>query len=130
MAKRRRRKIGTPSWKLAQEFFEKIEDENEVVYYSGYILKELSFALEQIEFNKKLQMFNYSPNFLRTKLSTEEYQLARAIEKETNYEISFYDVIHILLARKTSSILITRDNKLIEIAKKYLVIVKKPEEIL
>ena len=35
-----------------------------------------------------------------------------------------------LLAKKTNSILITRDNKLIQISKKYGVEVKKPEELL
>ena len=39
-------------------------------------------------------------------------------------------IIHFLLARKTNSILITRDKKLIEIAEEYSVVVKKPEEIL
>ena len=44
-------------------------------------------------------------------------------------EISFYDIIHMLIAKKTKSVLITRDNKLIEIAKKYSAEVMRPEEV-
>ena len=123
-------KSGVAYWKLAKEFFEKIEDECAIIYYSGYLLKELSFILEKGTFNKKLQIFNNSPNFIRAKLSLIEFNLARSIEKKSNYEISFFDIIHMLLAKKTNSILITRDKKLIEISKKYNVIAKTPEEIL
>jgi predicted nucleic acid-binding protein len=63
-------------------------------------------------------------------LSREEFNLAREMEKESGYEISFYDFIHILLAKKTNSILITRDKKLLEFSKKYSVLAKRPEEVL
>ncbi len=122
--------LGKPYWKIAKEFFEKTENENVIIYYSGFILKELSFILEKEIFNKKLQMFNYSPNFIRITLSVNEFDLAREIEKESNYEISFYDIIHMLLAKKANSILITRDKKLIRVSKRYNVIAKTPEEIL
>ena len=122
--------LGKPYWEIAKEFFERVETEDSIVYYSGYLLKELSFILEKNFFNKKLPMFNFSPNFKRISLSINEYNLARKIEKETNYETSFYDIIHMLLAKKTRSIFITRDNKLIEISKRYNVVVKRPEELL
>lgn len=121
---------GALLWKFAKDFLEKVETENSIVYYSGYLLKELSFILEKETFNKKLQIFNFSPNFKRINLSINEYSLARKIEKESNYEVSFYDIIHMLLAKKTKSIFITRDNKLINISKKYGVVVKRPEELL
>ena len=63
-------------------------------------------------------------------LSEEEFNLARKIEEESNYEISFYDIIHMLLAKKTKSLFITRDNKLIDISKKYNLVAKRPEELL
>ena len=63
------------------------------------------------------------------RLICEEYESAREIESELNYVISLYDILHMLLARKTNSILITRDKILLEIAKKYSVIAKRPEEI-
>lgn len=86
--------------------------------------------MTQEEFNRKRELFESSPNFKRIFLSKEEFNLAREIEKESNHEVSFYDIIHILLAKKTNSILITRDRKLLEFSKKYSVIAKRPEEIL
>jgi hypothetical protein len=38
---------GIPFWRIAKDFFEKLEDEKEVIYYSGYLLKELMFLLNK-----------------------------------------------------------------------------------
>lgn len=120
---------GNPLWKFAKEFFEKAEDENSIVYYSGYLLKELMFVFDEKRFIDKLELFNFSPNFKRVNLTKEEYEIAKKIKKE-NIEISFYDIIHMLLAKQTNSVLITRDNFLIDLAKRYRVGVKRPEESL
>ncbi|MDD5191677.1 MAG: type II toxin-antitoxin system VapC family toxin [Candidatus Nanoarchaeia archaeon] len=119
----------TPLWKFTKEFLEKVETENSVIYYSGFILKELKFILTDEEFGKKRVLFESSPNFRRIFLSEEEFNLARKIEKESNHEVSFYDIIHMLLAKKTGSILVTRDKKLLEFSEKYSVIAKKPEQL-
>jgi len=93
------------------------------------MLKELSYILTREEFYKKKLMFESSPNFSRLILSKEEFEEARKIERETRSEISFFDIIHILLARKSNSVLVTRDKKLIYIAARYKVSAKKPEEL-
>jgi len=116
-------------WKYAKEFFEKVDDKNLIIYYSGYLLKELMFIFDEKQFIDKLELFNYSPNFERITLTKEEYNLAREIKKE-NKDISFYDIIHMLLAKQTNSILVTRDKSLINLAKEYSVVAKKPEDIL
>jgi len=41
-------KQGNLLWKFAEEFFEKLEDEETVIYYSGYLLKELSFVVVNV----------------------------------------------------------------------------------
>lgn len=114
-------------WEFAKDFFEKADDENSIIYYSGYLLKELMFVLDEDMFINKLELFNFSPNFRRINLTKEEYETAKKIKKE-HKGISFYDIIHMLLAKKTDSVLITRDNLLINLAKKYHLIVKRPEE--
>jgi len=43
--------------------------------------------------------------------------------------LSFYDVIHLLLAKKTNSVLVTGDKLLIQLSKDYSVEAKKPEEL-
>jgi len=93
------------------------------------LLKELLFVFDENQFIDKLGMFNYSPNFKRVDLTAEEYEEAKRIKRE-NSEISLYDIIYMLLAKQTNSILITRDKLLIQLSEKYLVVAKMPEEIL
>jgi predicted nucleic acid-binding protein len=93
------------------------------------LLKELLFVFDENKFIDKLELFNYSPNFKRVNLIDEEYNLAKKIKRK-NQDISFYDIIHMLLAKKTNSILVTRDKQLIQFAEKHFCSVKKPEEIL
>ena len=91
----------------------------------GLLAANLTF--DENKFIDKLELFNFSPNFRRVNLTKEEYEIAKRIKKE-NREIGFYDIIHMLLAKQTNSILITRDSSLIRLAKEYQIIVKKPEE--
>ncbi len=107
---------GNLLWKFAKEFFEKAEDENSIIYYSGFLLKELMFILSTEEYLNKRELFESSPNFKKVMLSQEEYDLAGKIKNE-NAQISFFDIIHTLFAKKTDSILVTRDKELIEFAK-------------
>ncbi len=123
-------RTGVAYWKFAKEFFDRVEDENSVIYYSGFLLKELKYILTEDEFNNKKELFENTLSFKRIVLLRDEFQEARKIELEIEFEISFYDIIHMLLARKSNSILVTRDNKLLEIAKRYSVNAKKPEEVL
>ena len=121
---------GFKFWKIAEDFFKFVDGNNAIVYYSGYLLKELSFLLDDSEINKKILLFKKSSNFKKISLSLEDYELARKIEVKIDYELGFFDIIHMLLARKNDSILITRDRKLIEISERYNVKVAKPEELL
>jgi len=120
---------GNLLWKFAKEFFEKAEDEGSIIYYSGFLLKELMFILSTERYLDERGRLESSPNFNKIILSKEEYSLAKRIKKG-NVNISFYDVIHMLIAKKTNSILVTRDKGLIEFAKRFSVKSKKPEEIL
>ena len=121
---------GVPCWKSAKDFFEKYDNDDSIIYYSGFLLKELKFILGDQEFNQKYQLFRQSSNFERIFLSEGEYSQAQSIESELNYGISFFDVIHMLLARKSDSILITRDKDLFDTAGKYSVIAKQLEQLL
>lgn len=121
---------GVNYWQIAQDLFERIEEKNEIVYYSGFILKEMSFILNSKEFENKKILFENTSNFKRILLEKDELEEARKIEVEINFEVSFYDIIHMILARKTKSTLITRDKRLMKIAKKYKINVKLPEELI
>jgi predicted nucleic acid-binding protein len=124
------KKQGILYWKLVKEFFEKIDNENSIIYYSVFLLKKLRFILPEEEYNKKRKLFELYSKFIKITISKEEFTHARKIESELKYKISFFDIIHMLLSKKSNSILITRDRKLLEAAKKYSVIARKPEDYL
>ena len=121
--------FGKPFWLIAKEFLEYAKNTRSIIFYSGYLLKEISFLLKPEIFAEKLQMINCSPNFKRISLDKTEFNLAQKIEVTNKFNISFYDILHMLLAKKTNSILVTRDKKLLKIAGKYKIIAKKPEEL-
>jgi predicted nucleic acid-binding protein len=121
---------GVKYWEIAKKLFEFIEEKGIVMYYSGFILNELKFILSEKEFENKKALFGNIPSFKKIGLERNELDEARKIEDETKFEVSFYDIIHMILARKTNSILITRDKRLMKIAKKYNVTVSLPEEII
>jgi len=79
--------------------------------------------------NKKA-LFDNMPNFKKVVLEKYEFDEARKIENEANFEVSFYDIIHMILARKTNSVLITRGKRLMKIAKKYNVGISLPEDVI
>lgn len=121
-------RFGTPYWKIAAKFFEKFK-ENSIFYYSNFILKELKFNIPKKEFAQKLKLFNSSSNFKKLKCSPAKFQLARKIESELRYEISFYDILHLILAKRSDAVLITRDKKLINACHRYEVAVNRPEDL-
>lgn len=73
---------GKPLWKFAKEFFEKIDEEGSVIYYSGFLLKELMFILSTEEYLNKRELFESSPNFKKIFLLDDEFDLASKIKIE------------------------------------------------
>ena len=121
-------KTGLKFWKIAKDFLQKIEDEDSIILYSGFVLRELEHILGN-RFNNKNNIFMDGTNFKKVFADSEEYNFARKLEKEFNYEISFFDCLHITLANKEKAVLITRDEKLIKFGRKYFDI-RKPEKFL
>lgn len=120
---------GLEVWRFAQEFFERTRELNALIFYSGFLLKELSYILTPEEFERKRDIFISSSRFQKITLTREEYSEAQLIEKELKHTISFFDIIHMLLARKTHSILVTRDGKLISVCKNHGVVASTPEHL-
>lgn len=116
-------------WKIAENFIKMILFSTDEITYSGFILKELKFKLNKNKFNEKVDFLKQEKKFNFIKSTQEDYNLARKIESEFNFEISFFDCLHISICKRLNFILITRDKLLIEKAKKY-VIIKRPEELL
>ena len=118
---------GVPYWKLAKEFIEQVEDGKETVIVSTIVLKELEFTLHS-RFYEIKQFFKESGIILITKTTPEDYALAREFE-QTHTLLSFYDYLHVAIARRLNVPLITRDRDLMEFAKKHIKVFK-PEDLL
>jgi len=121
---------GSPLWFYAREFFEKAVKNDSIIYYSGFLLKEIMFATTKEEYLGILELFNSATRFKRANLTTKEYKEAQRLKNDSVSNISFFDILHVLFARKNNSILITRDKEVIEFAKNLDVEAKRPEEIL
>ena len=122
-------KFGKPYWQIAQEFFDKFNHKNSIFYYSGFIIKELKFKMAPNDFQSRIKLFD-KKKFRSIFVPTNLLPIARKIESETYFAISFYDILHLLLAKKSNSILVTRDKKLLEAAKKYSAKFGRPEDFL
>ena len=114
---------------IAKKFFDKADRQGDLIYYSGYLLKELSFVLGDSLFVENIPFYLYSGNFVKVKFTRDEYEIVKEIYS-TNIGVSFFDVVHMLLARKNKSTLITRDRELMELCEKFNVLTKTPEQIL
>ena len=112
---------------IAKKLIIKISSNNDKIIVSTIVLKELESILEE-RFNIVNKYFINCDYIILTKTVNEDYNVARKIEYKNNFNIGFYDCLHIAISKRLHSILITRDNKMIDIAKEY-VTVNKPEEL-
>ena len=117
---------GKAYWKIAKDFIENIKNNNNKIIVSTIVLKELSF---KEEFNVIKKFFKDEEYIEIIKTNSEDYKFARKLENETNFQISFYDYLHIAISKRLEIPLITRDKELIEIAKNILP-VNKPEDLI
>ncbi len=116
---------GKPYWKIAEEFIKKKE---QLITFSPLVLKELEYKINNKTKFKEIFKF-LKDNFTFIKISIKDYEIGRKLESKFNYEISFYDCLHIALCKRLNLILITRDKELINYSRKHI-LVKKPEELI
>ena len=115
---------GVPYWKLAKDF---LEAGNNIIV-STIVLKELSFKIKD-KFDYVMRFFKHSDTIQLIKTVNEDYELARKFESEEKFSISFYDYLHVAIAKRLDIALITRDKDLIDFAGKYIEVFK-PEDLL
>src|SRR3989338_3488731 len=106
---------GIPYWKLAKDFIEQVENGRGMIFVSTIVLKELSFKLGEKFYDVK-QFFKGSGFIKIIKTTNDDYNLAREFEQQHGF-ISFYDYLHVAIAKRLGVPLITRDNDLMEFAK-------------
>lgn len=117
---------GARYWKITKDFINEIEKRQEKIIISTIVLKELYFLVEE-KFQTINEFFEQEEYIEIIKTTTEDYQLARKWEKE-HKKLSFYDYLHVAIAKRLNFYFITRDGELIIFAKNH-VNVSKPEDI-
>lgn len=117
---------GVPYWKIAQDFVQSVGENNKSIIVSTAVLKEISFKLAE-KFELVRDFFRKNEFIKSVNVIDDDYLLARRLESESLYNLSFFDCLHIAICKRINAILITRDRLLINFAKKY-VSAKKPEE--
>ncbi len=119
---------GVAFWKLAQNFFEHVKATNDSILISSFVLKELCFARDVKDLQEKIKDIRRSQLFRGVAAISDDYSEARRLESVARYELSFFDCMHIAMARRVGAMLVTRDNKLLSFARG-LCLVSKPEDI-
>jgi len=120
---------GEPYWRSAESFLERVMFSDDEILYSGFVLKELRHVLDnETEFAERLEFLRQEPTFTFAKATEEDYDFARALESGFNFDLSFFDCMHIAMSKRLGCILVTREKLLIEKAKNYIA-VDKPENL-
>jgi predicted nucleic acid-binding protein len=117
-----------PYWGIALDFLENVDDKGGVIYVSGIVLKELYFVMGK-DFWKAKKFFKENGFVEIIKTSRIDYNLARDFEDKDLARISFYDYLHVAVAKRLNCCFVTRDKDLIEFAKRKIEI-GKPENLI
>ena len=121
----KRKSIG----KLSKKFIMKIiSSESDELFCSGIVLRELQLKLSPQEYAYAIDSIEEIDRFNRVEVIEEDKKNARKLESRYNFEISFYDLIHLVISKRLSLVLITRDTGLIKAAKQNGVDARTPEE--
>jgi predicted nucleic acid-binding protein len=117
---------GVPYWEIAQEFLRQMLFSRHQIVYSGVVLRELQIKLA--ENYQKARLYIEGLRLMKIDMTDDDKIMARGLESQYGFEISFYDLMHITLCKRHNCILITRDKQMTEIARENGVLVCKPEE--
>jgi len=119
---------GRPYWKIAGDFIECVKKNNKKILVSSFIVKEISFKAKDI-FQIINAFFQEEKYICMISVKKEDYLCARKLESESNFKISFYDCLHVVLSKRLNALLVTRDRKLIDFAQAYVETIR-PEDLL
>ena len=121
---------GVPFWRLAKEFIERVmfSMDDEIVY-SGIVLRELQIKLDEAVFEEKRRWFAEESKFVKVEVVNDDKVEARKLESTYEFDISFYDLLHLVLVKRLGLTLVTRDRQLLDVARENGVRADKPEDL-
>lgn len=114
-------------WKEADQFIRDVAVNEEKIFVSTIVLKELRSKLGE-RFDEAFQSLKKSSFAAMIKTTNEDYINARAYERE-HHMLGFQDYLHVAIAKRLDVPLITRDKNLLIFAKDH-VRAYKPEELI
>jgi len=121
---------GKPYWLIAEDFIKSvIVSENSQIACSSAILREIQSKLDSKSYACQRKWMNSDAKIMLLKINSSDVEFAHKLESELNYDISYYDCLHIAICMRLGLVLITRDKKLLKIASKYVPALK-PEELI
>lgn len=120
---------GKPYGKISKKFIRKvISSKSDTIFYSGIVLRELQLKLNPEEYDYAIKSIEEIDRFIRIDLLEEDKKKARQLESKYDFEISFYDLLHLVISKRLNLMLITRDKELIYAARENSVDARTPEE--
>ena len=121
---------GIPYWQIAKEFIERVMfSKDDKIIYSDIILREIELKLGEYEYIKVEKFFFKEPKCVKVDLISDDKVIARQLESQYQFEISFYDLVHMALCKRFDCILVTRDKQLSDVSRENGVSAYKPEDI-
>jgi len=121
---------GKPAWAIALNFIETINhSEIGMIIYSDVILRELQIKLGDNSFQLKRRFIESQPRGYKAVLTTPDKELARKLESQYQFNISYYDLAHLAISKRLNAILVTRDKDLLSISKEHGVDSMIPDDI-
>ena len=117
-----------PLWKRSKDFLAFAIQHHEVIT-SQAVIRELRFHLPPSLFDKKKADMMAS-GIAVLQVPERLAPRARKIESEEQFSISYYDILHLLMAQEQSAILITRDKGLLSLAKRKGVATGTPDQFM
>ncbi len=121
---------GIPYWQIAKEFVERVMfSKDDEIIYSDVVLREIELKLGDYEYHKVDNFFFKEPKCVKIDLTSGDKAIARQLESRYQFEISFYDLVHIALCKRFDCILVTRDKQLSDVSRENGVSAYKPEDI-
>lgn len=115
-------------WGAAQDFFDRVmESEEAIILISPVVLQEIKRKLGNAAYETVEQELNENDKILSIQLTDHDKADARKLESQYHFNISFGDLLHLILSRRFGATLVTRDRQLMDISNENQVTALYPE---
>ena len=109
----------------ALRLINKIIEKEDLFIISNHLINEL---LKEYSYVKLKSFFDFISRDLIIEIKYKDCQVKEAYKIKNKFEVPFGDALHVILARDTNSLLITRDKHFIKLES--FCEIKKPEDLL